>query len=204
MSIANPTLEDVWQLFRENATQQQENARQFQEFRRETELSRKETDRQIQESALHIKELSQKTKELENLFTSQWGRLIESLVESALVRMFNNWNIPVTQTSMRVHGTFHGQIYEFDIIVHNGEAVIIVEVKTTLRPQHVKHFIKKLDQAKIWLKQYANTPIYGAMAFLHADAGAEQMVIKQNLFAIRATGDSASIVNTKGFAPRVW
>jgi hypothetical protein len=35
MSIANPTLEDVWQLFRENAAQlaakQKENDRQFQE-----------------------------------------------------------------------------------------------------------------------------------------------------------------------------
>ncbi|NBC07091.1 MAG: hypothetical protein GVY26_07855 [Bacteroidetes bacterium] len=45
---------------------------------------------------------------------------------------------------------------------------------------------------------------YGAVAFLQADAGAEQMAENQGLFAIRATGDSAAIVNQADFVPRAF
>lgn len=193
MSISQPTLEDVWQLFRETDRKFQETDRKFQE-----------TTLQIQEMSKKIAEVGQKTKELENLFTTQWGRLMESLVEGALVRIFNNWGLPVTRTATRVKGDYHGQAYEFDILVHNGDAIIIVEVKTKLRPKDVQRFISKLNNVKIWLNEYVNNQIYGAMAFLQADAGAELMVINNKLFAIHATGDSAHIINPKEFMPRVW
>ncbi len=46
--------------------------------------------------------------------------------------------------------------------------------------------------------------IYGAMAWLSADASAKAMVIKRGLFSIRATGDSASIQNDPAFTPHAW
>lgn len=94
--------------------------------------------------------------------------------------------------------------YEFDIIAHDGEEIVVVEVKTRLRPNDVKEFIEKMEQIKIWIPRYAQNKIYGAMAWLTADAGAEAMVIKRNLFSIRATGDSAQIVNPPNFAPHCW
>jgi hypothetical protein len=39
------------------------------------------------------------------------------------------------------------------------------------------------------------------VAFLQADAGAEQMAENKGLFVIRATGDSAAIVNKADFVP---
>jgi Holliday junction resolvase-like predicted endonuclease len=167
-------------------------------------LFRKEIRYAIKEMSQTVAELSQKTKELENLFTTQWGRLVETLVEGALVRIFNDWGISVNCTLTRLKGNYQGQGYEFDIIVYNGDVLIIVEVKTTLRPNDVKKFVKKLGLVKNWLPRYANNQIYGAMAFLHADAGADQMVVNKNMFAIRATGDSAHILNSKGFIPKVW
>lgn len=204
-----PTLEDVWRLFRENAEQSRENAREakrrFQETERLMRESSQETDRKLQESAAQVRDTSKKVKELEQLFTSQWGRLVESLVEGAVVQIFNNRGLPIKRTMPRVRGSYDvGQSYEFDIIALNGDVVVIIEVKTTLRPKDVKKFMHKLDQAKEWMEEYADKRIHGAMAFLQADADAEQMVINRGLFAIRATGDSAHIVNPQGFAPRIW
>ena len=42
------------------------------------------------------------------------------------------------------------------------------------------------------------------MAFLQADAEADRMAENRKLFVIRATGDSAAIMNRKGFEPRSW
>lgn len=42
------------------------------------------------------------------------------------------------------------------------------------------------------------------MAFLHADSQAEAMTIKHKLFAIRATGDSAYMINSPSFKPPIW
>ena len=56
----------------------------------------------------------------------------------------------------------------------------------------------------MWMPRYAHNRIYGAMAWLTADAGAEAMVIERGLFSIGATGDSAQILNPPDFTPRSW
>ncbi|WPL16323.1 hypothetical protein Thiowin_01276 [Thiorhodovibrio winogradskyi] len=96
--------------------------------------------------------------------------------------------------------------YELDITVHKGDEVVVVmvEVKTTLRPEDVKNFLYKLDHLEVLIPRYTENQIYGAMAWLSADAGAQAMLENWGLFSIRATGDSASILNTAEFRPHAW
>lgn len=209
------TLEDVWKLFRETSRQFEKTGRQFEETSRqfaetdrrfkETDLKFAETDRRFKETDLKFKETDRNITRLEQLFESQWGKLIESLVEGDLVPLLTARGIPISDTSVRLKGKLpDGNNYEFDILAHNGEAVVVVEVKTTLKPKHVKQFINKLEHFKQWIPRYANNRVYGAMAWLVADAGAETMVLKKELFGIRATGDSAHILNPEPFTPREW
>ncbi len=231
MTQTNPTLDDVWRLFQETDRQMKESAqeanrrfqeadRRFQETERLIKESSLETERVIKESALEterlmkessletdrkFKETDQKFKELKDLFTSQWGRLMEALVEGDLVPLLIQHGIPVSDTSTRLKGKCpDGGNYEFDILAHNGIEMVVVEVKTTLRPDDVKHFLYKLDHMKGWIPRYAQNRIYGAVAWLTADAGAESMAENRGLLSIRATGDSASIVNAATFRPRTW
>jgi hypothetical protein len=130
---------------------------------------------------------------------------MESLVEGDLVNILKRRGIAVWDTSTRLKGrTPSGDNYEFDILAHNGEELVVVEVKTTLKPQYVKRFIRRLDNFKVWLPRYVNNRVYGAVAYLMADAGAETMAESRGLFVIRATGDSASILNAEDFLPRGW
>ncbi|MBU0499430.1 MAG: hypothetical protein KJ558_15350 [Gammaproteobacteria bacterium] len=158
----------------------------------------RETDRKFNET-------DRKLNKLERLFTSQWGKLMESLVEGDLVNILNRRGIAIMDTSSRVKGKCpDGGNYEFDIIAHNGEEMVVVEVKTTLRPDDVKQFLGKLDHIKGWIPRYARNRIYGAVAWLTADAGAEAMAENAGLLLIRATGDSAAILNGEEFKPRAW
>nr|VFJ48554.1 MAG: hypothetical protein BECKDK2373C_GA0170839_102212 [Candidatus Kentron sp. DK] len=217
-----PTPESVWTFMQETARQMQETDRKMQETDRKMQESRRETDRQLQETARQTREGLQESrreadrimhkadrrlKKAENLFTSQWGRLVESLVEGALVPLFQNYpghRISVQRTIRRVKGCHEGQNYEFDILVIDGEELVIVEVKTTLRPDDVVQFLGKLDRCKVWMPEYASKRVYGGVAFLQADAGADVMAENKRLFVIRATGDSATIVNREGFEPQSW
>ena len=188
------TYEDILNLFRENDVQIKELLR-----------SQQETDRKFQETDRKFQDTDRKLNQLEQLFTSQWGKLMESLVEGDLVNLLVQRGMAITDTTTRLKGKRPGGgNYEFDIIAHNGEEVVVVEVKTTLRPDDVKNFLDKLDHLKGWIPRYARNRIYGAMAWLTADASVEAMVIKRGLFSIRATGDSASIQNDPAFTPQAW
>lgn len=170
----------------------------------ETEKQFRETDKKFQETDKKFQETDRRMKEIQAMFTSQWGRLIETLVEGDLVKLLNERGINVVETSTRVKGNYQGKSYEFDIIAQNGQEVVVVEVKTTLKPDDVKDFLDKLDHFKTWRKAYQDNKVYGAMAFLQAHAGSEKMVMNKGLFAIRATGGSASIINSDDFKPHIY
>ncbi|MDZ7621737.1 MAG: hypothetical protein U5O69_04760 [Candidatus Competibacteraceae bacterium] len=193
------TYEDVLNLFRETDRKFQETERLLKEQSQETDRKFQETDREQSQAT------EKKLNQLERLFTSQWGKLMESLVEGDLVALLTARGIAITDTTTRLKGKrADGGNFEFDIIAHNGEELVVVEVKTTLKPQDVDDFIARLRQLKDWLPRYANNRIYGAVAWLTADAGAERMVENRGLFSIRATGQSASIQNAPTFTPRAW
>ena len=158
------------------------------ELVRELVKSQKETDRQL--------------KETDSRFNSQWGKLVESLVEGNIAQKFAERGIQVQGTTQRAKKTLDGKQYEFDIIVHNGDEIIVVEVKTTLDVAKVKHFVEKLKCFKKIFPEYANKKVYGAVAFIVADSGSDKYSENQKVFVIRATGDSASIVNDQDFKPR--
>ncbi len=169
----------------------------------------RETARQMEinriEAAQRSKETDKKLNKLEQLFTSQWGKLIESLVEGDLINILNSYGINIEETTTRLKsGRRAAADYEFDIIAHNGDEVVVVEVKTTLRPDDVKHFTHKMSHFKQWVKLYREKKVFGAMAFLTSDSEAALMAEKRGMHVIRATGNSAAIVNKSGFKPKTW
>jgi len=58
-------------------------------------------------------------------------------------------------------------------------------------------------QNEDWMPEYADKTLYGAVAFISEDAGTAAMADMNRLF-IRATGDSARIINRDGFQPKTW
>ena len=180
------SFERVWQMF-------QETNKRFQE-----------TDKKFQDTDKKFQDTDKKLNRLERLFTSQWGKLIESLVEGDLITILRGQGIEVHDTVKRRSGSRDGQHYEFDIIAINQTDLVIVEVKTTLRPDDIDDFIRKLRNAKAWMTEYADRTIFGAVAYLTEDAGSAALAQKKGLFVIRATGDSASIINEPGFRPTTW
>jgi len=188
----------VWEMFKETDKQFKETDKQF----KETDKQFKETDKRFKETDKQFKETDKKIKELTALFTSQWGKLVESLVEGDLIKLLNRKDIKVDSVIQRRKGNKEGQNFEFDLIAVNSTEIVIVEVKTTLRTQDVKFFHEKLWKAKKLMPEYKN--IYGAVAFISSEGSSDLMAENQGFFVIRATGSSSAIVNNAGFIPKTF
>lgn len=191
------SMAELKEMIRDLTRSQQENGRELEVLK----TLFQETDRLLSSK---FSDTDKKLNKATELFTSQWGRLIESLVEGDLAKILQQRGIAVTDTTSRRKGKKRGENFEFDIIAHNGDEIVIVEVKTTLRPDDVKDFKAKMGKAKLLLTEYHHYQVYGAMAYLQADAGAEIMAEKQGFFVIKATGNSASIINDVQFVPKVY
>ena len=174
-------IKEIWKLFKENREQM------------------KETDRRL--------------KKAESLFTTQWGRLMESLVEGDLVQLLKERGITVERTSANEKGMMsyideegkqQKKYCEIDIIAKNGIEVVAVEVKTTLEVRDVKKFLNLLKKFRQLLPEYRDKKIYGAVAYLRSESESHYFAEKQGLFVIRATGNSASLINQKDFQPKAF
>ena len=205
------TPEQIQKILRQVAMRQKENEKRQKEYwkkaAREWEEIRaraRETDRYMQETARRMRETDRRLKKAEDLFTTQWGKLMESLVRGDLVQLLAGRNVGVNGLARETLKRRGGDSYELDILAVNGEEIVAVEVKTTLRPEDVGRFRSKLGHFKEWWPEYRDRRIYGAMAFLQASDDVARHAERQGFFVIRATGDSASIVNAEDFDPRVF
>ena len=187
------TPEKVWATLDRIAEKQEKATLDMEKIRKR----QKQTDRQMKQTDRQMKKLA-------GLFTSQWGKLMESLVEGDLVPLLQARGISVQSTHPRVRGRRNGEHYEFDILAGNGEEMVVVEVKTTLKVDDVKQFLEKLNKFTEYEPVYQGKQVYGAVAYLRTEQDSELYAERQGLYVIRATGNSASIINTEDFRPRVF
>ncbi len=162
----------------------------------------RETERQVRETAAQLKKSDRR-------FNSQWGKLVESLVEGSLVNLLKTRGIKVRGTSRNQRVFFldadgRRKEKEFDIVVVNDTEAVVVEVKTTLNPGKVRYFLSALEDVKRYFHYFSAMRVYGAVAYIRSEAEADVYAQRQGLFAVRATGDSARIVNPPDFRPKAF
>ncbi len=176
------TADDVWQLLAELATTQ------------------KETDRQIQQINGEIRQLS---KEIGNL-GGKWGRFVENMVAPACETIFLKRGIPVHQVSQRVKKRLNGQTLEIDVLVTNENHVLVVEVKSSLGVNDVKELIEDLGNFRQFFPEYNQKQLYGAVAGIEIEEGADKYAYRQGLFVLAQAGETVSISNNLDFQPKNW
>ena len=191
------TPEEIWAILREVSKKQEKSSE-------ETDRWMKEAREQMEEIRNQMKDTDRRLKKTDELFNSQWGKLMESLVAGDLAALLQKYGIDVLSTHSRVGGHRNGDHYEYDILAINGEEVVVVEVKTTLRSGDVTHFLGKLTRFTEYEPAYKGRKIFGAVAYLDADTSVQVYAQRRGLFVIRATGSSASIINQADFQPRVF
>ena len=212
------TPEEIWNILRKAAEIRNETDQMLQRLGQETDrrtqendrrmrrptAGLQETDRQMQETDRQMQETDLRLRKRDELFNGQWGKLMESLVEGDLVKLLQQRGIAVGHTMTNAKKDYGQRRWEFDILAVNGEEVVVVEVKTTLKVDDVDYFVERLQDFPELMPEFADRLIYGALAYLKTDGSVTVHAGRQGLYVIRATGSSASITNAEGFAPRAF
>ncbi len=179
----------------EKFKQTDERFKEFEEkWDRIFEESRKEFQKRVEENRREIREIKA-------LFTDEIGEIVEALVESPLVKLFNERGIQVKQTYQRALSRRTGRDVEVDIIAEDGMEVIVVEVKTTLRKRDIDKFIEKLKIFKEAFPKYKENHVYGAIAYLNGRTELTKYAYKKGLFVIKVINENAKILNDEKFRP---
>ena len=195
-------LAEVGRKNREIAALMAENEARAKRNAAKSETGMKKLREEMEKTARQIRETDRQLKKTDSFFTSQWGKLMESLVEGDLIPLLNGRGIAVEHTHERRKGRRNGEHFEFDILAVNRRDVVVVEVKTTLRSEDVTRFLSKLSRFTDLAREYQGRRVLGAVAYLQSDSAVTTYAERRGLFVIRATGSSASILNAEDFEPR--
>jgi hypothetical protein len=198
------TADDVWRLLAELTTAQKETERRFQETERLLKEQSQETDRllreQSQETDRRIREVNKQIGDL----GGKWGRFVENMVAPACETLFLKRGIPVHQVSQRIKKRLNGQTLEIDVLVTNENHVLVVEVKSSLGVNDVKDLMDDLKRFREFFPEYAQKQLYGAVAGIEIEEGADKYAYRQGLFVLAQAGEAVSILNNPDFEPKNW
>jgi hypothetical protein len=201
------TADDVWKLLAELVEAQKETERCFQETERrfqETEQRFQETERILKEQSLKTdRQITRLSQEIGNL-GGKWGRFVENMVAPACETLFLNRDIPVHQVSQRVRKRLDGKTLEIDVLVTNENHVLVVEVKSSLSVDDVKELIKNLTEFRQFFPEYNHKQLYGAVAGIEIEEGADKYAYRQGLFVLAQRGENVAILNDTEFQPQTW
>jgi hypothetical protein len=216
--MAEPTWQEavaeVWQLFKETDAKFKETDAKFKETDvkfKETqgELDRrfKETDAKFKETQGELdrrfKETDKKINQLSGLFSSQWGRLLEALVQPSALRLFRERGIQVSYSFPRAKSQLNGRSMEIDLLLENSDVVIVVEVKSTLKVNDVTDFLADLGQFLDFFPRYRSYRVYAGVAGLNIDEEADRYAYRQGLFVLGLSGEGVvQLKNDAAFSPR--
>jgi hypothetical protein len=204
------TAEDIWKLFRETDRRFQETDRKFQETDREikeTAREVRETSREVKETSREVKETARLVRELRTELGRLGGRLgefVEEMIAPDVVRLFQEWQIPVHEVHRRVEAERGELEMEVDLLVVNDEAVVAVEVKSKLSSSDVTDFVERMGRFKQAFPAYRNARVMGACAAMVLPKDVARFVYRQGLFVIAQKGDRAQILNDNRFRPQQW
>ncbi|MEB3191744.1 MAG: DUF3782 domain-containing protein [Snowella sp.] len=205
------TADDVWRLLAELTTAQQETNRRFQETNRRFQETERLLKEQSQETTRLLREQSQETdrrirevnKQIGDL-GGKWGRFVENMVAPACETIFLKRGIPVHQVSQRVKKRLNEQTLEIDVLVTNENHVLVVEVKSSLGVNDVKELQSDLNKFRQFFPEYNQKQLYGAVAGIEIEEGADRYAYHQGLFVLAQAGETVSILNSPDFQPKNW
>jgi hypothetical protein len=195
------TFEQVRKMFQETNKQFQEIERNF----KETGERFKETDKQFKESERLLTERFKETDRKIDKLAKMYGGISENSRDVAeeffrrgLESRSSLYGIRYDRVGRMQNKTKKLQ-GEYDIVLYNGDTIIVIEVKYKLHPNDVEDFIaRKLPNFKLLFPEYKDKKVIGGMAGMSVPNHAFELAEKQGLLVLTQSGDNIAVMNAEG------
>jgi len=195
MSSSQFTSEDIWQLFRETdrlikelSASQKETDEKF----KETDQKFKDTDQKFKETDQKFKETDKKLDKLGELLGNigrNQGDVAEEFFFNSLAQDTRLGNIHFDDISKNENRRRGKTEEEYDIVMTNGDAIGIIEVKYKAHENDLKKLERKMQNFKILFPVYKQYKLYGAIASFHINDNAKREALNRGFFVLQRSGD---------------
>jgi hypothetical protein len=154
--------------------------------------SQKDTDLKFKEAATRSEEIDRKLEKASELLGNigrNQGDVAEafffnSLVDDAHLGAIHFDDIA---TNMKKH---RGKIQEeYDLVMTNGDAIGIVEVKYKVHENDLNKLDRKMRNFKALFPVYENYKLYGAIASFHINDDAKKDALERGFFVLQRKGE---------------
>jgi hypothetical protein len=179
----------------------------------EAAIRSKEIDRQLEETKRLIeenaREAARERKEYNKRFgdfSNRFGEIVEYMVAPNLRKKFRKIGLifPRANTNFEVEDPDNDIYLEADVILENGDNVMLVETKTKPTTRDVKEHIKRLEKMRQYADLHGDKRKYlGAVAGVVMTKNVKNYILQQGLFAVEPSGETFNITAPEG-KPREW
>jgi hypothetical protein len=188
---------------KENGRRIDERDERFRKEQARWEAERKERDErwaaELEKDRAEFKErmdkISEDTnkaiKDMKNVFTTQWGRLVEALSKPAALALFKKEGIEIDRVFEDVRKIKKdGQdVMEIDVALCDTTTAVIVEVKSHCDNHDINHFLSQMEHCKEWYPDFADRKLLVAVAAISYAPGTEAYAQRLGLYVLKLTGE---------------
>ena len=130
-------------------------------------------------------------KDMKNVFTTQWGRLVEALSKPAALALFKKEGIEIDRVFEDVRKIKKdGQdVMEIDVALCDTTTAVIVEVKSHCDNHDINHFLSQMEHCKEWYPDFADKKLLVAVAAISYAPGTESYAQRLGLYVLKLTGE---------------
>ena len=192
---------------REQAQKEREQAQKDREqAQKEREQEREKYREEMREEDRKLREQMKETDRRMGYLSSRFGELAEHLVVPSIKEKFNELNFNFDTVSRNIEISDASKCFtEIDILLENGETVMVVEVKAKPLEKDIDEHINRIEILRRRADNHNDTRHFqGAIAGAIMTDAVRNYIHKKGFYAIEQSGDTVKITIPEGFVPRKW
>ena len=194
------SFEQIYLLFRDTDRRWQETNLRFQEEERKWKESKADAERKWQEVGERIDRLAK----MYGGVSENSKDFAEDFFYRGLCNRDELLGITYEEVGRNMQKRTKKLQGEYDIVLYNGDTIVVIEVKYKLHPNDVQDFHdRKLPNFKILFKEYADKKIVGGVAGLSIPEDSIALAEKLGLIVLCNSGDNVQVANSKDFVPDI-
>ena len=159
----------------------------------ETNEQLRKTDEQLRKTDEQIRKNTEGLEKLQVMFgnaQNNQGQMVEEFLSNTVAKTKYLWGIRYDYIHRNLKGHFHQTQGEFDIVLQNGSAVAIVEVKSTANINDLEKFPQKIANFRILFPMFQAYQIYIGIASLNINSEVIAECEARGYGVLKIAGDS--------------
>ena len=193
------SLKEIYQIRKESDLRAAERDEEFNRkmAERDEEFNRKMAEwdenffREKEEWDQRMRETDKKIKEVTTRFSSTTGHIIEGLMSSSAIKMYEDKGFKINslcKNYKRKNKQLNLEM-EQDVVLFTETQVIVEEVKASCDKKDVEKFFHNMEKFKLLYDEYADKEVFGAVAAVNYEDGADTYARDLGLFVVRVSSD---------------